>query len=55
MIYHLYIFRPFATGSNPNMIFSKVDLPAPLGPTIAKNSPLFMCILIFSKTCLLSN
>jgi hypothetical protein len=34
---------PSRTGTNPNIAFSKVDLPAPFGPMIATSSPSAAC------------
>jgi hypothetical protein len=41
---------PALTDSNPAMVFSKVDLPQPEGPTSTRNPPLSSVRLMFFST-----
>ena len=42
----MYI-SPRCNGNKPRITFKRVDFPAPLGPTIARKSPLLIRILMF--------
>ena len=44
------MYSPDLALVNPLIIFNKVDLPQPLGPTIAINSPSLTSNVIFQST-----
>ena len=49
-IFPLYISSPLLASCTPQIIFIKVDFPAPFAPIMAWTSPFFISIFIFFKT-----